>query len=45
MFYKHAEDELDSTFFEMLQLKRRIERGEVTMEQASQLMGQQLFGR
>ena len=45
VFYKHADDELDSTFFEMLQLKRRIERGELTMEQASQMMGQQLFGR
>lgn len=45
VFYKHAEDELDSTFFDMLQLKRRVERGEMTTEQASQMMGQQLFGR
>jgi 23S rRNA maturation-related 3'-5' exoribonuclease YhaM len=45
VFYKHADDELDATFFEMLQLKRRIERGELTNEQASTLMGQQLFGR
>jgi uncharacterized short protein YbdD (DUF466 family) len=41
----HAEDRLDQTFFEMLQLKRRIEKGEMTAEQASVLVGQQLFNR
>jgi hypothetical protein len=45
LFQMHAEDRLDQTFFEMLQLKRRIERGEMTAEQASTLVGQQLFGR
>ena len=41
----HVEDKLDETFFQMLQLKRRIEKGELTNEQASGLMGQQLFNR
>jgi aryl-alcohol dehydrogenase-like predicted oxidoreductase len=45
LFQMHAEDRLDQTFFEMLQLKRKIERGEITAEQASVLVGQQLFNR
>lgn len=45
LFQMHAEDRLDSTFFEMLQLKRKIERGEITAEQASAVVGQQLFNR
>ncbi len=45
LFQMHAEDRLDQTFFEMLQLKRRIERGEITAEQASTVVGQQLFNR
>lgn len=45
IFDKHLEDGLDETFFQMLQLKRRIEKGEITNEQASAAMGQQLFGR
>lgn len=45
LFQMHAEDRLDSTFFEMLQLKRKIERGEMTPEQASVIVGQQLFNR
>jgi uncharacterized short protein YbdD (DUF466 family) len=45
LFQLHAEDRLDQTFFEMLALKRRIERGELTAEQASTLVGQQLFNR
>jgi hypothetical protein len=45
LFQMHAEDRLDQTFFEMLQLKRKIERGEMTAEQASVLVGQQLFNR
>ncbi len=45
LFQMHFEDRLDSTFFEMLQLKRKIERGEITAEQASALVGQQLFNR
>lgn len=45
LFQMHAEDRLDQTFFEMLQLKRKLERGEMTTEQASTLVGQQLFNR
>ena len=45
VFYKHLEDGLDSTFFEMLQMKRAIERGEITNEQASSHLGQKLFQR
>jgi len=45
LFNLHMEDRLDETFFEMLTLKRKIERGEVTAEQASQIVGQQLFNR
>lgn len=45
LFQMHAEDRLDQTFFEMLQLKRKIERGEITAEQASVLVGQQLYNR
>lgn len=41
----HVEDRLDSTFFEMLALKRRIEKGEITEEQASAAVGQKLFQR
>jgi len=45
LFNLHAEDKLDQTFFEMLNLKRKLERGEMTNEQASAMVGQQLFNR
>jgi len=45
LFQMHAEDRLDTTFFEMLALKRRIEKGEITPEQATQLIGQKLSQR
>ena len=45
LFQLHAEDRLDETFFEMLTLKRKLERGEMTAEQASAIVGQQLFNR
>ena len=45
LFQLHMEDKLDSTFFEMLALKRKIERGEITADQASTLVGQQLYNR
>ena len=45
LFQMHAEDKLDQTFFDMLTLKRRIERGELTSEQASVIVGQQLYNR
>jgi hypothetical protein len=45
LFNMHMEDRLDSTFFEMLTLKRKIEKGEISPEQASVLVGQQLYNR
>lgn len=45
LWQMHAEDRLDATFFEMLSLKRKIEKGEITDEQASVVMGQRLFQR
>jgi len=45
LFQMHAEDKLDETFFDMLNLKRKIEKGEMTPEQASAVVGQQLFNR
>jgi len=45
LFQMHAEDRLDSTFFEMLALKRKIERGEITPEQATQIVGTKLSQR
>jgi len=43
LWQMHSEDRLDATFFEMLALKRKIEKGEMTDEQASVVMGQRLF--
>jgi aryl-alcohol dehydrogenase-like predicted oxidoreductase len=45
LWQMHAEDRLDSTFFEMLALKRKIEKGELTEDAASIAMGQRLFQR
>lgn len=45
LFDMHVNDRLDSTFFEMLNLKRKIEKGEMTPEEASRYVGQQLFNR
>jgi hypothetical protein len=45
LFDMHINDRLDSTFFEMLNLKRKIERGEISAEDASRAVGQQLFNR
>lgn len=45
LYQLHLEDRLDQTFFEMLNLKRKIEKGEMTAEQASAVVGQQLFNR
>ena len=45
LFDMHANDKLDATFFEMLTLKRKIERGEISSEEASRIVGQQLFNR
>jgi hypothetical protein len=45
LFQMHAEDRLDQTFFEMLALKRKIEKGEITPEQATQIVGTRLSQR
>jgi len=45
LFQMHAEDRTDATFFEMLALKRKIEKGEITPEQATQIVAQKLHQR
>lgn len=45
LFQMHAEDRTDGTFFEMLALKRKIEKGEITPEQATQIVAQKLHQR
>jgi hypothetical protein len=45
IFEMHLQGKLDSTFFEMLKLKRKIEKGEITEDDASKLIGQKLFDR
>jgi hypothetical protein len=45
IFEMHFEGKLDETFFEMLRLRRKIELGEMTDDQASRLIGQKLFDR
>lgn len=41
----HLDNKLDDTFFYMLQIKRKIEKGEMTEDQASVLVGQKLFNK
>jgi hypothetical protein len=45
IFEMHMDGKLDETFFSMLKLKRRIELGEITEDEASRIVGQQLFNR
>ena len=45
VFEMHIEGKLDATFFEMLKLKHKIEKGEMTEDEASKLIGQKLFDR
>lgn len=45
IFEMHYEGKLDETFFEMLKLRRKIETGEITEDEASRLIGQKLFDR
>jgi hypothetical protein len=45
IFEMHYEGKLDETFFYMLKLRRRVETGEITEDEASKLVGQQLFDR
>ena len=45
IFEMHYEGKLDDTFFEMLKLRRSIEKGELTDDQASRIVGQKLFDK
>jgi uncharacterized short protein YbdD (DUF466 family) len=45
IFEMHADGKLDETFFYMLQLRHRIDKGEMTEDEASKLVGQKLFDR
>lgn len=45
IFEMHIEGKLDGTFFEMLKLKHKIEKGELTEDEASRIVGQKLFDR
>jgi hypothetical protein len=43
LFQMHMEDRVDATLFEMLALKRKIEKGELTAESASAIIGKKLY--
>lgn len=43
IFEMHMEGKLDQKFFEMLKLRRKIETGEMTEDEASKIVGQLLF--
>ena len=45
IFEMHLQGKLDGTFFEMLKLRNKIEKGEITEDEASKLIGQKLFDR
>ena len=45
IFEMHFEGKLDGTFFDMLKLRQKVERKELTDEEASKIMGQKLFDR
>jgi hypothetical protein len=45
IFEMHYEGKLDETFFNMLKLRRQIEKGEISEDDASKIVGQQLFDR
>lgn len=45
VFNMHMNGTLDHTFFDMLQLKRRMETGELTEDEASVIIGQKLFNK
>lgn len=45
IFEMHIEGKLDSTFFEMLKLRHRMDKGELTEDEASKIVGQKLFDR
>ena len=43
IFEMHFEGKLDEKFFNMLKLRRQIEKGEISEDDASKLVGQMLF--
>ena len=45
IFEMHLEGKLDSTFFEMLKLRHKMDKGELTEDEASRIIGQKLFDR
>lgn len=45
VYEMHLEGKLDETFFYMLQMRQKIEKGELTEDEASKLVGQKLFDR
>jgi hypothetical protein len=45
IFEMHIDGKLDGTFFEMLKLRQKIEKGEMTEDDASKIIGQKLFDR
>lgn len=45
VFEMHLEGKLDATFFEMLKMRSKIEKGEISEDDASKLIGQKLFDR
>jgi len=45
VYEMHMDGKLDETFFEMLKLRQKIEKGEMTDDEASRLIGQKLFDR
>ena len=45
IFEMHLEGKLDQTFFEMLKLRHKMDKGEMTEDDASKIIGQKLFDR
>jgi hypothetical protein len=43
VFEMHFEGKLDEKFFNMLKLRRQVEKGEITEDDASKVVGQMLF--
>lgn len=45
IYEMHIDGKLDETFFDMLKLRRKVETGELTEDEASKIVGQKLFDR
>ena len=43
IFEMHLQGKLDQTFFEMLKLRHKMDKGEMTEDEASKIIGQKLF--